>query len=59
MVYETRIGEKSLFECMKCGWLYNNLDMAKKCEEYCKKHKSCNLKIIKHAIKIGGKRYGK
>ena len=29
---------------------YYNEKTAKKCEEWCKKNKSCNLDIIKYAI---------
>ncbi len=25
---------------------------AQKCEEWCKKHKSCNINLIKHAVKV-------
>ena len=45
------------YKCGECKMLYKNKILAKKCEEWCKKYKSCNLKIIKHAIKnkSGGK----
>jgi len=31
---------------------YQEKEWAEKCEAWCKEHKSCNLKITKHAIKI-------
>jgi len=37
--------------CGECKLKYNDEKMAKKCENWCKKHKSCNLDIIKYAIK--------
>lgn len=39
------------YACSKCGLKYKSKRLAKKCEEWCKKYKSCNLKIAKHAIK--------
>ena len=53
MVNETNLEGEIVFKCMKCGWLYRDEKMARKCEAWCKKHKSCNLEIAKHAIKIG------
>ena len=46
------------YKCKKCGLIYKDKDTAKKCEDYCKKYKSCNLGITKYAInKKGGKNY--
>jgi len=42
--------EKRLYQCPECGLWYREKKWAKKCENWCKKHKSCNLEIIKHAI---------
>ena len=52
MTEETNFKGRIVYKCMKCGWLYKDEDLAKKCEKWCKKHKSCNLEIAKHAIKI-------
>ena len=52
MVQEINFEGKSAFKCMKCGWMYRDKDWAKKCENWCTKHKSCNLKIAKYAIKV-------
>jgi len=40
---------------------YHDEKTAKKCEVWCKKNKSCNLDIIKNAIKSGDvvKQYSK
>lgn len=38
-------------QCPECGLKYQKKEWADKCEAWCKKHKSCNLDIIKHAEK--------
>jgi len=52
MVKETNLDGKIVFKCEKCGWLYRDEDIATKCENWCKNHKSCNLEYQKHAIKL-------
>ena len=52
MVKEENFEGDIVYKCEKCGWIYKTKNMAKKCEEWCKKHKSCNLDITKNAIKI-------
>lgn len=52
MVEETNLEGKIVYKCMRCGWLYRSKAMAEKCQQWCKKHKSCNLEIVKNAIKI-------
>ncbi len=37
--------------CEKCKLKYYGKIWAEKCEDWCKKYKSCNLEITKHAIK--------
>ena len=39
-----------LFKCQICGLRYEDEKWAKKCEAWCKKYKSYNIEIIKHAI---------
>ena len=39
------------YECRECGLLYGEKEWARKCEEWCSRHKSCNIDIMKHAIK--------
>jgi len=51
-----------IYFCPECGLKYQRKELARKCESWCKKHKSClprlvakrllrgNLEIIKHAI---------
>lgn len=38
-----------LYQCEECGLTYVEKSWAEKCEAWCKKTKSCNLEIIKHA----------
>lgn len=40
-----------LYKCPECGFLYREEQWAKKCEDWCKKYKSCNLEITAHSIK--------
>lgn len=39
------------YQCSECKLLYKEKEWAEKCEVWCKKHKSCNLEIIKHSLK--------
>ncbi len=50
MVRETIRDKEKLYQCEECKFKYLEKKWAKKCEQWCKKHKSCNLEIVKHAI---------
>jgi len=52
MVEETNFEGEIVYKCEKCGWLYEYIEKAEECEEWCMKHKSCNLKFVKYALKI-------
>ncbi len=52
MAEETNLQGEIVYKCLRCGWLYRDRLIADKCEAWCKKHKSCNLEIAKHAIKL-------
>lgn len=39
-----------LYLCEECNLLYKDEALAKKCEEWCREKKSCNLEITKHAV---------
>ena len=52
MVKETNLNGKIVFTCEKCGWLYKDIAIAEKCQEWCTKHHSCNLEYQKYAIKL-------
>jgi len=36
-----------LYQCPECGLHYTSKAVAKKCEAWCSKYKSCNLEITK------------
>jgi len=40
-----------LYVCDECGLKYADEATARKCEAWCSGHKSCNLEIIKDAVK--------
>ena len=52
MVQERNLEGEIVFMCEKCGWYYKDEELAKKCESWCKKHKTCNMEYQKHAIKL-------
>lgn len=39
-----------IYTCPECRLSYLNKDLAKKCETWCKKYNSCNLKITKYSV---------
>lgn len=46
---------KRIYRCSECSLGYTDEKIAAACQAWCKKHKSCNLDIIKYAIKEHGK----
>ncbi len=40
----------AIYQCGECCLWYKNKKIARKCQEWCAGHKSCNLEIIKHSI---------
>ncbi len=47
---KTYMGEK-IYICEECNFKYSEKKWAMACEDWEKKHKSCNLEVIGHAIK--------
>jgi len=43
--------DKTLYQCEECGLKYESKEIAEKCQVWCSEHKSCNLDIIKNAVK--------
>ncbi|MBI2647050.1 hypothetical protein HYW99_01110 [Candidatus Woesearchaeota archaeon] len=43
---------KEYFICEECNFAYIDEDIAKKCEDWCRKHHSCNIEITKRAIRL-------
>ncbi len=47
--------EDRCYICETCGFAYIDKKKACECEDFCKKHKACNLEIIKYVVMKGGK----
>lgn len=43
--------DKKYYKWEECGLLYANKEIAETCQAWCSEHKSCNLEIIKFAVK--------
>ncbi len=52
MVKEEIKKVKEYYQCGECEFFYKDKEWAKKCEDFCKKHKSCSIEITKHAVEI-------
>lgn len=51
MVKESAKNREKVYLCKSCCLTYKNKKWAEKCGAWCKKHNSCNIEIIKHAIR--------
>ncbi|HLC65656.1 MAG TPA: hypothetical protein VJI46_06055 [Candidatus Nanoarchaeia archaeon] len=49
MVKKIKKGKK-VFMCEECSMKYEDEPIAKKCEEWCRKHHSCNVEITRNAV---------
>ncbi|MEK6892062.1 MAG: hypothetical protein AABX25_02645 [Nanoarchaeota archaeon] len=47
---------KEPYICKICNFAYKDRETAKKCEDWCKKHKSCDMEITKLSIGILNKK---
>lgn len=52
MTEEKNLDGAIVYKCMKCGFLYAKKKDAVDCENWCRKNRSCNLDIVKRAIKV-------
>ena len=43
--------QKKYFRCEECNFYYKDERWAEKCENFCRKNKSCSLEITRQAIK--------
>ncbi|MEX0932011.1 MAG: low molecular weight phosphatase family protein [Candidatus Saccharimonadales bacterium] len=43
---------QKLYECPECHLKYRQKEWAQKCKAWCKKHRSCNLEITAHAVRV-------
>ncbi|HLG23541.1 MAG TPA: hypothetical protein VI564_01280 [Candidatus Nanoarchaeia archaeon] len=50
MVKQIIKNKKIYFLCKECNFIYKNKNLAQKCEEWCRKFHSCNVKITKNVI---------
>lgn len=50
MVKEKIKGKNKCYYCEECELAYQDEKKACECEDWCKKHKSCNIEITKYAI---------
>lgn len=51
MVKTVQQDNATRYQCEECGLFYVEKEIAEKCQAWCKEHNSCNLDIIKNAIK--------
>jgi len=51
MVNVIKNKQKELYQCEECGLKYESKEIAEKCQAWCSEHKSCNLDLIKYAVK--------
>jgi len=42
---------ETVYECEECGMRYADATTARACEDWCAKHHSCNITIIKNALR--------
>lgn len=54
MVREIMMGNGRYFICEECCLNYKNKKLSEKCEAWCKKHNSCNLKITCYSLERKG-----
>ena len=52
MVKEITKNDKTYYQCEACEMYYESEEIAKRCEDFCNKYKSCDTEIIKHAVEI-------
>ena len=44
--------KKIYYVCDECNFAYKNKEIAEKCENWCRKHHSCNTEITKYAVEV-------
>ena len=52
MVKEVIKNNEKYYQCEICKFYYKEKKWAEKCEDFCKKYKSCSLEITKHSVKV-------
>ena len=41
---------RKFYACGECGLIYESLDIASKCEEWCRAHETCNVELERQAV---------
>lgn len=41
---------KEYYQCGDCGFVYQEKELAQRCEDWCVAHKSCNMEITSHSV---------
>jgi len=52
MVKQISKNNKEYYQCEECGFIYKEKSWAQKCENFCKKYKSCSIEITKHSVDV-------
>lgn len=48
--YNIGIADKVLYQCSECGLHYEDEQIAKQCEAYCKEYQGCSMDITKLSV---------
>lgn len=52
MVKQITQNKKTYYICTECNFAYKNMEIATKCENWCREHHSCNVEITRHSVEI-------
>ena len=51
MVEKINYQKRDHYYCEDCKLVYESIDWAEKCEDWCRENNSCNVEITSHSIK--------
>lgn len=52
MVKEITNNDKKYYQCEACNMVYEDRELARKCEDFCNKYHSCSLEFTKYAVEL-------
>ena len=52
MTKEIRKANKAYYQCENCKFFYKEKSWAEKCEKWCDEKGSCNVEVVRYAVKI-------
>ncbi len=52
MAKEIKKGGKIYYQCENCKFFYKEKILADKCQKWCDEKGSCNMEVIRHAVKL-------